>query len=697
VTVPLCPRPAVAALVAALTAALTLGVGPAQADAAASAPGPGGATEVPTSAAPVAADQALVGTDPSQPPTTGSWKRPDESVEASPGSVVEAAAPEAGAKTPLRVVSVVNRDGAPQVVVDPVRGRSDAVAAVDEAQSDDDLVAVSVDTRVRVADSGLDALAATSDDAYRGYQWALDRLHAEDAWETATGAGAVVAVVDTGVDGSHPDLLGRLTTDGHDYITGAGDGRLDENSHGTHVAGIIAATSGNRVGTAGLAPQAKIMPLRVLDASGAGWSSDIAKAIMYATDHGADVVNLSLGGPDQDSVTATAVKYAVSHGVIVLAAAGNERTTGNATSYPAAYPGVIAVASTDQGDASSSFSNTGTYVDVSAPGGRILSTVPGSWAYKSGTSMATPYVSAAAALAVDATDGAITPATFEQAVTGSAEDLGTAGWDPQFGFGLISPLHLLATLTPVASTPVSQPSGATDPQPVASPAGSQPVTAPAPEPAPGPAPAPEPEPGVVDDPAPGTEPAPQPDPRTDPAPKHELRVDFAVHSGRAFVNQRKPVRIHVTDTATGAAVAGQPVRIVGHAGGDVVASRWVLTDSAGSASARFRIRTTTRFSASISGDARTEPARTASTLRWRAVPRVRVHHRVHRVTVRVLAPMGQRVKLQERHGRRWRTVVVRELNSHGRTSVRGLDDGTFRAVVTAAAGVGPVRTAPWRA
>ena len=409
-------------------------------------------------------------------PLLQAWDRPDRSVSAEAEDMVDAAAPRAGSRTALRVVTVVDRGGAPRVVVDRVRGREAAVRAIDAAQHRDDVVAVSVDSRVTVAGSAVSMASSADTDPLRSSQWALERLGAATVWGEANGTGAVVAVVDTGVDAGHPDLAGQLTAAGVDYVDASGDGHSDPEGHGTHVAGIIAAVRGNGIGVAGLAPNARIMPVRVLDATGSGWSSAIAKGIIYATDHGANVVNLSLGGPDADSATKTAVSYANSHGVIVVAAAGNQRQSGNQTNYPAAYPGVVAVASTGTSDASSWFSNTGSYVDIAAPGENILSTVPGSYQYMSGTSMATPFVTAAAALAVDAGNGTLTPSSFEQSLDASAEDLGVSGWDSEYGFGMVSPLRLVCsvsscggttTVPPVTADPVATQPAPTEPAPTA--------------------------------------------------------------------------------------------------------------------------------------------------------------------------------------------------------------------------------------
>lgn len=567
------------------------------------------------------------------------WQRPEETVDAHPAAVVAEAAPRAGARTPLRVVTVRDLDGTPRIEVERVRGRDRAVATVEEAQDQPGMVAVEVDTRVRAVGTVSTALAQATDPG-RSEQWGLDRLAANEVWDLATGEGAVVAVVDSGVDGAHPDLAGRLTAAGYDFVTGGGDGRVDENSHGTHVAGVVAAVQGNGIGVAGLAPGARIMPIRVLDAQGAGWSSDIARGITYAVDHGADVVNLSLGGPHQDSVTAAAVNYALSKGVTVVAAVGNDRSTGSPTAYPAAYPGVLGVASIDRGDSSSSFSSIGSYVDIAAPGGRILSTVVGGYGYMSGTSMATPFVSATAALAVAASGSAT--GEVAKALTGTATDLGPSGWDQEFGHGLVSPV---ATVRAVSSS---------------------------------------------DEPTPTTE----PEPAEEAAPQ-ELRLTFGSRGGRALVGQRRAVMVRVTDVTDGSPVAGQRVVVVGRSRGQVVAQRWVETGADGRARAVFRIRATTRFSVRSPATPSTAAASNARTLTWRAAPRVRSRHVARRALVRVLDDRGQRVKFQRASGGRWVKVAVRSLDGRGRAVVRGLPRGRIRATVTRVPGLVPVRTRYW--
>jgi serine protease len=377
---------------------------------------------------------------------------------------------------PVRVASVRIVGGRPDIKVATVHGRAAAISAITSAQQAPAAVAVRIDRKMRVAPeettsaTGTPSLVAAStppsNDAYRSLQWALDTLNAESLWTQQPGKGVIVAVVDTGVAGNHPDLAGRVVT-GTDYVTAGGNGFADGNGHGTHVAGIIAATANNSLGVAGLAQGVKVMAIRALGDDGSGWGSDVSQGIVYATDHGASAINLSLGG-GEDDVTRTAVAYAVSHNVVVAAAAGNQRAEGNPVSYPAAYPDVIGVAASDDTNEIADFSNTGAYVDVTAPGVDIASTYPpSSYAYLSGTSMATPFVAAAAGL-LKAADPTLTPARITSALETSAVDLRTPGRDDYSGYGLINPSAALCVITGCGTTPV--PAGTTPPPPSPAPA-----------------------------------------------------------------------------------------------------------------------------------------------------------------------------------------------------------------------------------
>ena len=176
-------------------------------------------------------------------------------------------------------------------------------------------------------------------------QWPLDQTSFESTWPTTDGTGVVVAVVDTGVRGDHEDLAG-VVLPGLDLVDG-GDGRIDPNGHGTHVAGVIAAATQNGRGVSGAAPGVRILPVRVLAADGSGQSSDVAAGIVWAVDHGARVVNLSLGGTAPSDGMRDAITYTNANGVLVVAAGGNGGAGANEPTYPAAYDAAIAVAAVD--------------------------------------------------------------------------------------------------------------------------------------------------------------------------------------------------------------------------------------------------------------------------------------------------------------------------------------------------------------
>ncbi|MFQ5857918.1 MAG: S8 family serine peptidase [Anaerolineae bacterium] len=289
--------------------------------------------------------------------------------------------------------------------------------------------------------------------------WNLAKIRAEQGWDITTGTQEVIiAVIDTGADASHPDLQGKLVA-AYDFVNGDAD-PADDQGHGTHVAGIAAAVTNNGIGIAGVAWEAKIMPVKALSATGAGAHSWIANAIVWATDHGADVINMSLGGPYTSATMQQAVDYAWNHGVVIVAAAGNANTS-NPT-YPATYENVIGVSATDLNDQKATFSNYGSYVSVASPGVSILSTVRGSgYQTWSGTSMATPHVSGLAAL-LKSLHPAWTNAQIRDAIEDSAEDLGTPGWDAIFGWGRIDIYAALNSGPPVpTSTPTTPPPTAT--------------------------------------------------------------------------------------------------------------------------------------------------------------------------------------------------------------------------------------------
>jgi len=296
-----------------------------------------------------------------------------------------------------------------------------------------DVISAGVNARRSIVDSASDPEV--------GNQWGYSRLGGEALNAHTQGKDVVVAVLDTGVDASHPELEGRVL-EGWDSMNPQGKGTRDPNGHGTHVAGIIAATSNNGVGVAGIAPQVSILPVRVLDSSGNGDDDELALGIIWAADQGADVLNISIGGAVPSDLLEGALDYALNKGAVVVVASGNDAMVGNKPSYPGAYPQVLTVGATDSTDKRAAFSNTGSYVDISAPGSWIRSTWPGGrYQWSSGTSMATPFVAGSAALLISAGKGS--GAEVTSLLKSSAYDLGPAGRDDQFGEGLVNPLRAL--------------------------------------------------------------------------------------------------------------------------------------------------------------------------------------------------------------------------------------------------------------
>jgi serine protease len=247
------------------------------------------------------------------------------------------------------------------------------------------------------------ALETPNDPEYTK-QWNFRNINVEQAWDETKGAGTTVAIIDTGVS-QVPDLKLTKFVKGYDFVNDKDDAS-DDNGHGTHVAGTIAQSTNNGYGVAGIAYQASIMPLKVLSGSGGGTIADIAEAIKFATDNGATVINMSLGGSGASNMMEEAIKYAHNKGVVIVAAAGNEAR--NSASYPARYPDVISVSATDAAGHKASYSNFGAGVDISAPGGsetgKILqntvdpSTGESVFVGFQGTSMAAPHVAGVAAL-----------------------------------------------------------------------------------------------------------------------------------------------------------------------------------------------------------------------------------------------------------------------------------------------------------
>lgn len=286
------------------------------------------------------------------------------------------------------------------------------------------------------------ASAAPNDPGYV-YQHFLDAVRVPTAWDRSKGSlSQVVAVIDTGVAGTHPDLQGH-TVAGYDAVTKTGiaaGAASDDNGHGSMVSGIIAAGTDNGTGIAGVAWNAKVMPVKVLDSNGYGDDSNVVDGINWAVSHGAKILNLSLGGDADSPVLHEAVSNAVANGAVVVVAAGNSGD--DAPEYPAAYPEAVAVAATDNSGALTDFSTFGPWVDVAAPGFGILSTTiadtsgTDNYAYGDGTSFAAPIVSGVVALMRSQTP-TLTPAQVLDRLRSTARDAGPRGFDPYYGAGVV--------------------------------------------------------------------------------------------------------------------------------------------------------------------------------------------------------------------------------------------------------------------
>lgn len=299
------------------------------------------------------------------------------------------------------------------------------------------VLAVTLDSTTSFAASGSDPLL--------DQQWGLTAIGAPSVWKITRGAGVTVAVIDSG-SGPHPDLDANLDAGRTMFgpIDSAGVLDIDNAGHGSHVAGIIAAVADNAIGGSGVAPQSRILPIRVLDAQGSGDSKDVSKAVRFAVDSGAKVINLSLGGANESTSLTAAIQYAVERNVLVVAAAGN-----GAADSPPKWPGAsdltIAVTAVDRNNSVASFGQRGDYIDLAAPGTSILSTAGNDYKIQSGTSMAAAFVTGAAAL-LFAAQPSITAAQVREMLQRTATDIGPPGRDTTFGYGIINLVAAFAEL-----------------------------------------------------------------------------------------------------------------------------------------------------------------------------------------------------------------------------------------------------------
>lgn len=326
----------------------------------------------------------------------------------------------------------------------------------------------------------------TPNDPYYVYQWHMPLINMPTAWDQSTGIpGVVVAVIDCGVAyetyGAYtqaPDLAGTNFVPGYDFVNNDTHPN-DDCAHGTHVTGTIAQTTNNSLGVAGIAFNCSIMPIKVLDASGNGTYTNIVNGITFAADNGAEVINMSLGGASGSTALQNAVIYAYNLGVTIVCAAGNAGTS--APQYPAAYSQCISVSAVRYDRTYTSYTSYGSTIDICAPGGDVTIDQNGDgyvdgvlqqthngvnygtfgYYFYEGTSMACPHVAGVAALLISKAGGAMTPAAVRAALQNTATDLGGAGWDQFYGYGLVNANAALATIgnnPPVAAfsgTPLS--------------------------------------------------------------------------------------------------------------------------------------------------------------------------------------------------------------------------------------------------
>lgn len=324
-----------------------------------------------------------------------------------------------------------------------------AAAVANRLRADPRVESVVPDAIVAVADWPV-LPSVPNDELYEASQADMRVIGMPRAWEMTTGSSSViVAVLDTGYEGTHEDLASVPLVSPYNARTGSAN-VTDVYGHGTHVAGTIAAGTNNLVGVAGIAPGVTIMPVKVLDAEGQGYWSDFLEGVDWAVSHGAAVINLSLGsGLSAEQVAAFQPTFTAARdaGVLVVAAAGNNNN--NTPFYPASFAKVLSVAATTNADGKASFSNYGPKIDLAAPGSSIASTYrDGTYWSMSGTSMATPHVVGLAAL-IRSLHPAYGPADVEAVMKDTALDLGTPGRDDVFGYGRIqAPEALALDITP---------------------------------------------------------------------------------------------------------------------------------------------------------------------------------------------------------------------------------------------------------
>jgi subtilisin family serine protease len=340
------------------------------------------------------------------------------------------------------------------------------IAAVLPGREPEALSAIRLDPHVEYAEQDVvySVAATTPSDPFWPTELGLSEISSPQAWDLTRGAsGLAVAVLDSGVDFTHPDLVGAAVP-GFDFVNGDTNAN-DDNGHGTAVAGLIAARGQDGGGMAGMCWQCSIMPVKVVDVLGNGTSATLAAGLVWATDRGARVINMSLAGSTGSDTLAAAVRYAADRGVVLVASAGNQAST--QPTYPAAYPGVISVAAGTPARTFYAFSNRGDWVQVAAPGCNTAPSLLGAFVAFCGTSSSAPLVSGIAALALSLRAG-VTSTLVTRAIEESAVPLA----EPGVRYGRVDAyaallLAINAALGPVAGSgepaPAAQPSPPADP------------------------------------------------------------------------------------------------------------------------------------------------------------------------------------------------------------------------------------------